>query len=68
MSHLVRLPARRLEQNRRTNATVYVAKWCLGIGIERLAMRLLTGNVGVDRRDESRLSEQTEHDAAKSRL
>ena len=61
---LVGLPAGRLEQDRGADAPVDVAQRPLGVGVERLAVRLLAGDVGVDRRDEPRLAELAQHDAA----
>ena len=50
---LVGLPAGRLEQDRGADTPVDVAQRSLGVGVERLAVRLLAGDVGVDRRDQA---------------
>ena len=68
MRDLVGLPAGRLEEDRGADAPVDVAQRPLGVGVERPAVRLLAGDVGVDRRDEPRLAELTEHDAAEAGL
>jgi hypothetical protein len=66
--HFVGLSARGLEQDRGSDAPVDVAQWSLGIGVERLAVRLLARDVRVDRRDQPRLAELAQHHAAETRL
>src|SRR5450759_1122307 len=68
MRDLVGLSARRLEEDRGTDAPGDVAQRALGIGVERAAVRLLAGDVGVDRRDEARLAELAQHHASKAGL
>ena len=68
MRHLLGLPARRLEEDRRPDSPVDVPQRPLGIRVERPGVRLLASNVRVDRRDEARLAKLTEYDTPKSKL
>ena len=68
MPDLVGLPPRRFEEDRGAGAPVDVPQRPFGVGVERLAVRLLTGDVGVDRCDEARLAELAQYDAPESGL
>ena len=63
MGHPVHLPARRLEQHRRSDAAVDVAERGLAVGIQSPGMRLRPGDVGVDGRRKARFAQLAEHDA-----
>ena len=66
MGHLVGLATRRLEENRGADAPVDVAKRTLGVGVESPAVRLPARDVRLNRGDEPRLAELTEHDTSES--
>jgi hypothetical protein len=66
VSDLVGLPARRFEEDGGADAAVDVAQWPLGVGVERLGVRLCAGNVGVDRGDEAGFAELAQDDTSEA--
>src|SRR5688572_2919877 len=68
MGNLVGLPTRRLEEDCGAYTPVDVSKGALGVHVECLAVRLLARYVGIDRRNEPRLTELPQNHAAESGL
>ena len=56
VSNLVSLAARRLEEDGGADPPVDIAERPLGVGVERLRVRMLAGDVRVDRGNKARLA------------
>src|SRR6266705_485896 len=68
MRDLIGLAARRLEQDGCADSPMDVPQRPLGIGVERPAVRMLAGDIRIDRRHEAWLTELAKHYSSEARL
>jgi hypothetical protein len=68
MGDLVRLSARRLEENRGADAPMNVAQRAGRVGVEGPGMSLLASDVGIDSRNRTRLAKLAENDTTEAWL